>query len=189
MEFKKLLMVLGITMFLFVGILFGSSYAWYAYKNAETKVSGSTVGDMPTIIFSQTEYISSNTTTPIDDNDRYNYANKNSFTITLNNNLETYQAGIKIFLKDIVIDDALKIANYKYELLEDGITVGSGNFSTIGNAKEIEILPMKVLNPNVYPKTYNYDLLVWLSEDGSNQNDLMDKKFSAKINVVSAIKR
>lgn len=189
MEFKKLLLVLGITMFLFVGILFGSSYAWYAYKNAETKVSGETVNEMPTIIFSQTEYIYSNTTMPIDDNDRYNYANKNSFTISLNKNLEKYQTGVKIILKDIVMDDALKIPNYKYELLEDGIMVGSGNFGLIGNAKEIEIMPMKVLTPSVYPKTYNYDLLVWLSEDGSNQNDLMNKNFRAKVNVISAIKR
>lgn len=189
MDFKKLLFVLSITMFLFVGILFGSSYAWYAYKNAETKVSGSTVNEVPTIIFSQTEYIYSSTTMPIYDVDRYNYANKNSFTVTLNDNLKNYQTGIKIILKDIIMNDELKIANYKYELLEDGVAVGNGDFSMLGNAKEIEIMPMKTLMPQVYPKTYNYDLLIWLSEDETDQNYLMDKKFRAKINVISAVKK
>ena len=189
MEFKKTLLVLGITMGLFVGVIFGVSYGWYAYKNAETKVKGSTVKEVPTIIFGQTEYIYSNATMPIYDNDRYTYANKNSFTITLGSNLAEYQTGIKIVLKDIVMADELKIANYKYELLEDGVTVGTGDFSSIGSAKEIELMPMKVLTPLTYPKTYNYDLLVWLSEDETDQNYLMDKKFRAKINVISAVKK
>ena len=184
-----MLLVLSITMGLFVGIIFGVSYGWYAYKNAETKVKGSTVNEVPTIIFGQTEYIYSNATMPIYDDDRYNYANKNSFTITLNDNLKNYQTGVKIILKDIVMADELKVANYKYELLEDGVTVGSGDFSTIGSAKEIELMPMKVLNPVTYPQTYNYDLLIWLSEDESDQNYLMDKKFRAKINVISAVKK
>ena len=77
----------------------------------------------------------------------------------------------------------------EYELLEDGVTVGAGDFSSIGNAKEIELMPMKVLAPLTYPKTYNYDLLVWLSEDETDQNYLMDKKFRAKINVISAVKK
>ena len=48
---------------------------------------------------------------------------------------------------------------------------------------------MTVLNPEIYPKTYNYELYIWLSDDGSNQNNLMNKGISAKINVVSAVKK
>lgn len=184
-----MLIVLGITLCIFVGISFGASYAWYAYKNAETNIGGSTINETPTVIFGQTEYISSSTSVPIYDEDRYNYANKNSFTVTLNENLKDYQVGIKILLNDILMADVLKNSNYKYELLENGVSVANGDFSMLGNNRDLEIMSTKVLVPVTYPTTYSYELLIWLSDDGTVQNDLMNKGFRAKVNVVSAIKR
>ncbi len=189
MEFKKIVIILSVTICLFIGIAFGVSYGWYAYRNAETNVTGSTIKEAPAIIFNQTEYIYSSVTSPILDDDRYNFANKNSFSVTLNENLKKYQVGIKIMLKDIMISQELKTTNYKYELLEDGISVSSGNFSNLDDSTELEIMPMKMLTPNTYPKTYSYELLIWLSDDGSVQNNLMNKGFSAKVDVISAIKR
>ena len=63
MNYKKIIIILGITTFIFIGILFGTSYAWYAYNNAESRVSGKTIKETPTVIFSQTEFINSNTIT------------------------------------------------------------------------------------------------------------------------------
>ena len=166
MEFKKIIIILSITIAIAIGIMFGASYAWYAYKNAETNINGSTIKETPNVIFSQTEYISSNQTIPIKDSDRYNYANKNSFTITIDKNLEEYEKGIEISLININMAEELKNANYKYELLQNNI-----------------------LNPSTYPTTYSYELLIWLSDDDSNQNALMNKEFSAKININSAIKK
>ena len=184
-----MLIVLSITLCIFVGISFGVSYAWYAYKNAETSINGGTINATPTVIFGQTEYISSGISVPINDEDRYNYASKNSFTLTIDENLKNYQLAVRILLKDILMADELKIANYKYELLEDGVSVANGDFSTLGNNKELEIMPMKIFTPVTYPKTYSYELLIWLSDDGTTQNNLMNKGFRAKVNVISAIKR
>ena len=50
-------------------------------------------------------------------------------------------------------------------------------------------MPMKTITSETYPVTYNYDLFIWLSDDGSNQNELMNKVFSAKVNVNSATKK
>ena len=188
MELKKLILVLAITMSIVIGIMFGISYSWYAYSNAETEAVGKTIKETPTVIFAQNEFISVGNTMPIDDMDRYNYANKNSFSITLNENLKKYQVGIKINLVNIKISDELKISNYKYELLMDGKVVSNGNFNEL-NSTELELLPMTVMNSAIYPKTYNYELYIWLSDDGSNQNNLMNKGISAKINVVSAVKK
>ena len=189
MEFKKVIFILGIAICLAIGMIFGASYAWYAYSNAETAIGGSTIDETPTVIFSQTEYIASSTSVPIQDEDSYNYANKNSFTVTLNENLQKYHTAIKVVLKDIVMSDELKIATYKFALMENGYVVSSGNFSNLGNNKELEIMPMKVLQPTTFPQTYSYELLIWLSDDGTVQNNLMNKGFRAKISVVSAIKR
>ena len=189
MEFKKIIIIISITLTVVIGMMMGVSYGWYAYSNAETKVGGSTIKKIPTVIFAQTEYIVSNQTMPIYDEDRYNYANKNSFTVTLGDNLREYQTGIEISLKDIRISDELKILNYKYELLQDGHVISKGDFSNIGASTVLNLMPMTVMNPFDYPQTYTYELYIWLSEDDTNQNSLMNKGFSAKVNVNSAVKK
>lgn len=184
-----MVVVLAITLSIFIGILFSSSYAWYAYANAETAINGETIKEVPTVIFSQTEYVYSKTTLPIRDEDHYNYASKNSFSITVGEKLKNYDVGVEILLNDIIMSNELKIANYKYELLQDNEVVSSGNFSNIGSNNKLDIAPMILLTPSSYPKTYSYELYIWLSDDGTNQNDLMNKAFSAKVNVKSAIKK
>lgn len=188
MELKKMVIILSITITIIIGLSLGISYGWYAYNNAETNIESDTKS-APTIIFAQTEYISTSQTLPILDEDRYNFASKNSFTVTLEENLSEYETAIEISLKDIAMSNELKIENYKYELLQDGGVVANGNFKNIGSATVMKILPMNILKPNSYPKTYTYELYIWLSDNGQNQNELMNKGFSAKIDVTSAMKK
>lgn len=189
MELKKIIIILSITTIVAIGILFGTSYAWYAYSNAETSFVGKTKETTPTVIFSQTEYIYSKITMPINDDDRYNYASKNSFTITIDENLKDYDVGLEVSLREVSMSNELKTESYRYELLQDGVAVASGNFSKIGSADTLSIMPMTKMAPTTYPTTYNYELYIWLSEDGSNQNALMNKVFSAKVNINSAVKK
>lgn len=189
MEFKKTITILTITFTIILIIMMGVSYGWYAYSNAESNLSGSTIKETPTTIFNQTEYITSSKTTPIYDEDRYVYANKNSFTITVDKNLQDYLLALDISLTNIAMDEELKIPNYKYELLQDGKIISSGNFADISNSSTLQLLPNTLLTPDTYPKTYTYDIYIWLSEDGTNQNNLMNKKFTAKINVNTAMKK
>lgn len=184
-----MIILLSITLSVMFGVLLGISYGWYAYSNAETNVKANTIKEAPTIVFSQTEYILSTQNMPIYDEDRYKYANKNSFTVTVGENLMKYETGLEIILSDINISDELKISNYKYEFLQNNVTISSGDFSDIGNSTSIKLLPMTIINPISYPYTYVYELYIWLSEDETNQNNLMNKKFSAKIDVNSAVKK
>ena len=86
------------------------------------------------------------------------------------------------------MSEELKIANYKYELLQDGVVIANGNFADL-NVTSIKLMPMTIINPIGYPQTYTYELYIWLSDDGTNQNYLMNKGFNARINVNSAVKR
>ena len=189
MEFKKVIIILTITITVIIGLMFGVSYGWYAYSNAESDVIGTTIKEKPTVIFTQTEYIKTNQTMPIYDEDRYTYANKNSFNVTIGENLSKYEVGIEILLTNIKISDELKIENYKYELLENKKVISSGNFSNIGENTSIKLMPITIMTPSTYPYTYSYELYIWLSEDETNQNDLMNKEFGAKIDINSAIKK
>lgn len=184
-----MIILLSVTVSIMFGVLLGISYGWYAYSNAESSIKASTLKDIPTIVFAQTEYITSTQNMPIYDEDRYKYANKNSFTVTLGENLKNYETGLEIILNDINIDEGLKIANYKYELLENKKIISSGDFSTLGDATSIKLSPMTIMTPESYPSTYVYELYIWLSEDETDQNNLMNKNFGAKINVTSAVKK
>lgn len=189
MELKRLLIILGIALTIMFGLLLGVSYAWYAYSNAETSAKGSTIKETPTIIFAQTDRIISSQNMPIADDDRYVYATKNSFIVTLGSNLKDYQTAIEISLTNIKISDELKSVNYKYELLENGVTIVTGNFSNIGNMTTLSLKPLTIMNHTKDEETYTYDLYIWLSDDGTNQNELMNKSFGAKVNVKSAVKK
>lgn len=189
MEFRKMIILLSITVSIMFVLLLGTSYAWYAYADAESNIKGSTLKKTPTIVFAQTEYIKSTQNMPIYDEDRYRYANKNSFTVTLGENLAEYETGLEISLDNIIIDEELKIENYKYELSQNKKIISTGNFSNLGENKKIELLPMTIMEPEKYPHTYVYELYIWLSEDKTDQNYLMNKNFGAKIQVTSAVKK
>ena len=184
-----MIIILSVTVSIMFGVLLGISYGWYAYSNAESNIKATTLKEAPSIVFSQTEYIKSTQNLPIYDEDKYKYANKNSFTITIGENLANYETGLEIILSDIVISDELKIKNYKYELLQNKTIISSGDFSDIGTSTSIKLLPMTIITPPNYPHTYVYELYIWLSEDGTDQNNLMNKNFGAKINVNSAVKK
>ena len=189
MEFKKLLIILSIALSITIGIMFGVSYGWYEYSNAKISIKGNTIKEIPTVIFTSSDNIVTNNIMPILDEDKYNYGEKNIFTITIGENLKDYDIGIEIFLKDIKISEELKIKDYKYELLQNGKTISTGDFSNIGMDTNLNIMPLTIIKPDKYPQTYTYELYIWLSETGTNQNNLMNKKFSAKINVNSALKK
>ena len=189
MELKRLVLVFWITIFVFTFSIFGASYAWYAYSNAETTLFGSTIKEAPTVIFAQTDTITSSINTPIYDFDRYDFSNINSFNVTFGENLKDYESAISIELYDINMSPELKISNYKYELLENEKVISSGDFSNIGNNTSIVLMPNKIINIDKYPTTYVYDLFIWLSEDGTDQNYLMNKSFGAKVRVNSAVKK
>ena len=189
MEFKRLIVVLTISLFVTFSSMLGASYAWYAYENAEISLFGATIKEAPTVIFSQTEYISTSLNTPIYDKDKENFANTNAFTITFGNNLEKYETAISIVLDEIYIDEALKIANYKYELVGNDETIAAGDFSTLGDNRQIVLMPSTIIEVPSYPQTYTYELYIWLSEDETDQNHLMNKSFSGRIKINSASKK
>lgn len=189
MGIKKVFVVLFVSLSIIFGLMLGSSYAWYSYNNAESTLFGRTLLDKPTVIFAQDDSIVFNTNTPILDSDRYSFANITSFNVTFGENLINYDTSINILLEDINIDSELINGSFKYELMENGLTIVSGDFSNYQNDGTLELLPTKIIQEEIYPKTYVYDLFIWLSDDGTSQNELMDKKFSARVKVNNAIKR
>lgn len=188
MNTKKNYIILSLAILAIGFGLVGITFAWYSYSNAESRVNASSLREKPTVVFSQTEYIESSAIMPIKDEDRYNYGTKNSFIVNILENLKKYDIALQINLVDISMSSELKMNDFKYELLENGVIVSSGNFSNL-DSDTIEILPNKTLNVLNYPYAYNYELIIWLSENNGDQNNVMNKNFKARVNVISAVKK
>ena len=62
-----MIILLSITVSIMLGVLMGISYGWYAYSNAESNINASTLKEAPTVVFAQTEYITSTQNMPIYD--------------------------------------------------------------------------------------------------------------------------
>ncbi len=188
MNTKKNYIVMSLAILAIGFSLIGVTFAWYSYSNAEGRASGSGISEKPSVVFAGTEYIDVSNIMPILDEDRYNYGERNSFVVTVPATLEKYEISIQINLVDISISDELKIDDMKYELLQNDIIVSSGDFSSLeGNV--LSILPNQIINVPNYPYSYNYRLIIWLSDNDGDQNYLMDKELRAKINVISAVKK
>ena len=103
MSNKKTIIIMILAVSFVAAIVIGATYAWYSYENASTAINGTTIKEAPAVIFSQTEFIKDSEIVPIQDKDRYNYATKNSFLVTMGTNLSKYEVNIQISLKNINI--------------------------------------------------------------------------------------
>ena len=105
-------------------------------------------------------------------------ASINNFDINLGSMDVNTTFNIKII--DIVIADELKNANFKYQLLKDNAIMATGNFSDIGSDVE-KIIYTQNITSGTESSTSSWILKVWLSDDGADQNSLMNKSFSGKV--------
>lgn len=181
MEFKKFLMIIAALSVVILVSLLGVSYAWYVASDVTSKIGIKTSGvDKIKTDFAVSEYIKNNVGVPILDSEASSKADKNIFSVVAREDM-ALNAKYTIYLDEISIDDKLKTDVFKWQLLKSGVSVGSGNFKNLGTNTKLNLyttnLTLNASSPD------SYELRVWLSDDGSNQNDLMGRKFSARIKV------
>ncbi len=185
MEFKKLILILTIAISVIVISFMGVSYAWYSLSNSSTSFNTTTANTDITILYAQSEYVSITTGIPISGADVPTKAGISRFTVNPGNNLSGYNVSISIDLTQIAIDSALKTADFKIQLLENGTPIYNGTGADITGSD----LTIKQLSNINVGSTYNYELRIWINETGVSQNELMGKSFSGKIKISSTIKK
>ena len=195
MKFRKMIFVLVIaTSIIFIGMI-GSSYAYYTLTGGTNlDVTTGTFDSNISVVFNQSQYINLKTGVPISSADVDTYANKSVFTLVPNSTvLGDYEAAVNIGITNIVIDDALKVADFNYDLnCNDGtnnINLGSGTGESITDTNIIIGTLSTTNNTFNANNTYTCTLRFWLLETGADQNALMNKKFSGLIKVSSMYKK
>lgn len=178
LNYKKIVSIFSITILIITIVLIGASYAWYAANN-KTKIEIESLGEEKMqITFNEDNIISLNNAIPISDELASSEASINTFNISLGQ--MDFNTTFSIKITDIVIDTELKISNFKYDLLKDNVSVATGSFENIANDTEKTIYTQNMTNETL-ASTNTWQLRVWLSDDESNQNAIMNKGFSGKV--------
>ena len=179
MSYKRTLGIISIFILAMFALMLSSSYAWYSYNNASTTFDTNTSSNEINVIYKNNNYISTITALPISSDDINEKADKNNFSIEVNNDNLEEELYVSVGLKSVKIDEALKSNNFRYELLYNSEIVAKGSFKDIDDE---EFTLIKNIGLNNLGNN-DFELRVYLLDDGSNQNDLMNKTFRGIINV------
>lgn len=108
-------------------------------------------------------------------------SDKIKFTITKKDNID-YAIRYNIYMTDFVISDNLKTNDFKWDLLENGVSINNGTFNnaTSGDDYLFTISPV-ILND----KSASYELRVWLEETEIDQSGLFNGNFSGKLEITA----
>ena len=180
--------IISIVIIVVFSMMLTTSYAWYSFENASTSFQGMTNNDDIIINYQHGEYINTMIALPISSSDIDEYADKNNFSIEVKNNEKDIDIAVNVSLVDITIDSVLRNANFKVDMYyqgekwssAQGNTIGTGGattltFKNITTGKSTIILDNDISNL--------FEIRVYLLDDGSNQNTLMNRTFQAKIQV------
>lgn len=186
MEFKKMIIILSITAVAIVVCLFGVSYAYYSLTNASTSFDAKVSDNDISVTYNQSEYINMVSGIPITEDDAPLKAGSSKFSALAGSNLNGYDVAIEISLVDIVLDPALRVDDFKIQLLENDSVIKTITGLNIDSNSSIVLKDMGMINVG---SIYNYELRVWLQESGVSQNELMGKSFSGRIEITSSMKK
>ena len=188
MKYKKLLFVIIIIIGVMFSLMLATSYAWYSFSAGSTTFNAVTSDKDVDVRFIKGEYINNTLAVPISNNEIDQYSDKHQFIVRTKNNKENNQILLKISLVDIEIDTNLRDKSLYVELYYQGekVSTVTGDQLSISGAKT-KLLKTVELEDDV---DNNFEVRVYLLDNGENQSGLMGLHFSAKIQteVVSRLK-
>lgn len=200
MKFRNLIFVLAIAFSAIFACMLGSSYAYYVATGGTTiNVTTGNIDTGVAVVFEQSQYINVNTGVPIGSTDIDSLASSSVFTLTPDSSiLSGADVAINVSIVDISIDDALKVADFKYKFTCSDGTTSTELSSGDGTSFTSDVISTNNLNIGTLSttdgtfnvtKTYTCNLKIWLEEIGADQNALMNKKFRGLIKVNTLFKK
>ena len=203
MRFKTLIFVLMIAFSaIFMGMI-GTSYAYYAVSDGtKMEITTGNINTDVAVVFKQSQYINLNTGIPLDSSSKNfdDLVSKSEFSFEINDDVVAGDAMITIGITDLLIDDELRVEDFKYNLYcyniyfttsyPDRAMVLTNEYSGTGVDFTDDIINtgyFKIATLEKYPGTFDFScsctLKMWFEETGEDQNDLMNKKFRGLIKV------
>lgn len=205
MEFRKLMITIAFTICIIFVIAIGGSYAYYATSGGS--ISGTTGTNNSNqdlgIVFTNSDHIDLNTGVPISASDVATKASKVNFILTPSADIVSdYDVSVNINLSNIEIDEELRTSSLKYRIIcinsitsDEQTFDGTASEFTSGNYTLASLSSLSSGNDIFYidrnssSQAYNCTLYIWLEDNGSDQNSLMNKHFGANVEIDAIMKK
>lgn len=107
-------------------------------------------------------------------------AEKTTFTIGKKDGI-TYSIKYNIYLTEIAISDNLKTEDFKWDLLQNGVSVYNGTFASAVAGEDFMLTAEPLLLSDA--TSADYELRIWLEETDVDQSELFNGSVSAKVGV------
>ena len=178
-KIKKLLnnkyFIIVLVSLLIVLVIGTGTYAWLTWSSPDTTKLTVTIGNIADVIFDNGKEINTTSLAPVF---TYDQGEKTSFSIVKRSTAASANIDYTITLNITSIAAELKVASFKYVLLNGNQVVRQGDFSSASSGGTIS------LNSSTLTDT-RADFTFYIYIDGNTENNanMMNKEFKATINV------
>ena len=178
-KIKKLLnnkyFIVALVALLIVLVIGTGTYAWLTWSSPNTTKLTVKIGNIADVIFDNGKEINTTSLAPVF---TYDQGEKTSFSIVKRSTATSANIDYTITLNITSIAAELKVASFKYVLLNGNQVVRQGDFSSASSGGAIS------LNSSTLTDT-RADFTFYIYIDGNTENNanMMNKEFKATINV------
>ena len=165
-------------------LAFSGTYSYFSvttnYATTEEERTTYVTTDYLDVDFTTDEYINNTSLMLISNDDVATKAEKTKFTIAKKDG-KSYAIKYNIYLTELNISDNLKSSDFKWDLLQNGVSIYSSSFegAVTGDTFMLTAEPL-LLSTDV---SASYELRVWLEETTNDQIELLNGEFSAKVAI------
>lgn len=179
-KFPMRLCIFALSLFV---LSFSVSYSFFTTVpqiNSPDKATSLVTTDYLDYDFGTTEYINNENMTLLRAENVATEADKTVFNIARKAGSK-YDIKYNIYLTELNISDNLKSEDFKWDLLQNGVSIYSGNFVAAKSNETFRLTAESLEINNDASKSY--ELRIWLEESGVDQSSLLDGTFNAKVAI------
>ena len=173
-EHKILISVLSLILVL---IITGTTLAIYL-KSGEGTDKNYTLANI-NVEYIDGDTIKAENAIPLSDYEIEEYAAKKEFKFKNTGNQTLYA---EILLTEIEMDEALKSNDFRWELYGEDNQISAGSFINVNNNT---LSLKKGIRVDVDTESKNYKILVYIKDNGKDQNNMEETSMNAKVKVVA----
>ena len=163
---------------LIVSLTFSFSYAYFTASVQGTGKNNVIETGNIKIEFEDSEVITATDMVIISDEEVETKSEKSTFKLHNTGSLDVKY----MLVLNPTISSNLRSADFKWQLLSDGVVVNSGNFANVVNAADMDLTNIATLESGA---SKNYEFRIWLSETNQNQIALTNGTFRGIIKAVA----
>ena len=178
-KIKKLLnnkyFIVALVALLIVLVIGTGTYAWLTWSSPNTTKLTVKIGNIADVIFDNGKEINTTSLAPVF---TYDQGEKTSFSIVKRSTAASANIDYTITLNITSIAAELKVASFKYVLLNGNQVVRQGDFSSASSGDAISLSSSRLTDTRA-----DFTFYIYIDGNTENNANMMNKEFKATINV------